>query len=232
MPLPANVGYPYLVTIRNLMWKAKQMKIFLLGASGMIGSRVLAEAVSRGHAVIAAARAPERIPAGKGVTAVKADLADAATLARQAAAADVIVSAISPRNGGDPVEEARATGRAVMAAAEAAGRRLVYVGGAGSLSLPDGSPVLPHVPEPYQGEARGMKAVYEALKASTLDWTFFAPASLIAPGERTGRFRLGKDVLVTDAEGKSAISAEDYAVALVDELERPANRRSIMTIGY
>ena len=208
------------------------MKIFLLGASGMIGSRVLSEATSRGHEVIAAARHPDKIVAGKGVTAVKADLSDAATLAKSAAAADVIVSAVSPRNGGDPVDEARAIGKAVMAAAKSSGKRLVMVGGAGSLNLPDGSPLLPHIPDIYRPEATGFKAIYEALKASDLDWTFFSPAAMIQPGERTGKFRLGKDVLVSAADGQSTISAEDYAIALVDELEKPANRKSIMTIGY
>lgn len=208
------------------------MKIFLLGASGMIGSRLLAEATARGHEVIAGARHPENIAAVSGVTPVRVDLSDTATLARHAAGADVIVTAISPRSTGNPVEEARANGAAVMDAARAAGKRLVMVGGAGSLNLPDGSPVLPHVPAPYQPEAKGLKAVYEALKASALDWTFFAPASLIQPGERTGTFRLGRDILVQSEDGSSTISAEDYAVALVDELERPANRKSIMTIGY
>ena len=208
------------------------MKIFLLGASGMIGSRILAEATARGHEVIAGARHPENIAAASGVTTVRADLSDSATLARHAAGADVIVTAIAPRSTDNPVEEARAYGAAVMEAAHAAGKRLVMVGGAGSLHLPDGTPVLPHVPEPYQLESRGLKAVYEALKASTLDWTFFAPAGVIQPGERTGSFRLGKDVLVQSEDGSSTISAEDYAVALVDELERSANRKSIMTIGY
>lgn len=206
------------------------MKIFLIGASGMIGSRILAEAVARGHEVVAGARDPARIAAGKGVTAVRVDLADGAALARLAGAADVIVSAVSPRSSGDPVAEATANGAAVMAAA--AGKRLMMVGGAGSLNLPDGSAVLDHVPELYRAEATGLKAVYGALKGSTLDWTFFAPAGMIAPGARTGQFRLGRDVLISAPDGTSSISAEDYAVAFVDELERPANRRSIMTIGY
>lgn len=208
------------------------MKIFLLGASGMIGSRVLTEAVSRGHEVIAAARNPDKIAAGKGVTAVKADLSDTATLAKSAASADVIVSAVSPRNGGDPVVEARAIGKAVMAAAKSSGKRLVMVGGAGSLNLPDGSALLPHIPDMYLPEATGFKGIYEALQGSDLDWTFFSPAAMIQPGPRTGTFRLGKDVLISAADGQSSISAEDYAIALVDELENPANRKSIMTIGY
>lgn len=208
------------------------MKIFLIGASGMIGGRILAEAVARGHEVVAGARNPDKIAKARGVTPEKIDLADGAALARLAGAADVIVSAVSPRGGGDPVAEAKANGAAVMAAATATGKRLVMVGGAGSLNLPDGGAVLDHVPEPYRAEATGLKAVYGALKGSALDWTFFAPAGMIAPGARTGTFRLGKDVLISAPDGTSSISAEDYAVALVDELERPANRRSIMTIGY
>lgn len=208
------------------------MKILLLGASGMIGSRILAEASARGHTVTAAARTPERIVAARGVTAIKADLSNAKSLSAVADEVDVIVSAISPRSGVNPVDEALSTARSVMSLAEASGKRIVYVGGAGSLNLPDGSPVLPHVPEPYHAEAKGMKAVYDTLKTSALDWTFFAPASLVTPGIRTGAFRLGRDVLVVDAQGKSAISAEDYALALVDEIEKPSYRRSIMTVGY
>lgn len=208
------------------------MKIFLIGASGMVGSRILSEAVSRGHEVIAGARNPERIAAAKGVIATKVELSDVDTLSQLATTADVIVAAVSPRSGGDPVTEATTNGAAMMAVAEASGRRLVMVGGAGSLNLPDGTPVVQRVPEPYRAEAMGMRAVYATLKDSGLDWTYFAPAGQIQPGTRTGKFRLGKDVLVTAADGNSSISAEDYAFALVDELERPANRKSIMTIGY
>lgn len=206
------------------------MKIFLIGASGMVGSRILAEAAARGHQVVAAARKPEEIAEGKGVTRVKVDVTDPALMAQHAGAADVIVAAVSPRNGGDPVAEAKANVTAVMAAAT--GKRLVMVGGAGSLNLPDGSAVLDHVPDLYKAEATGMRGAFGMLKASALDWTYFAPAGQIAPGERTGKFRLGKDVLISAADGTSTISAEDYAVAMLDELERPAHRRSIMTIGY
>ncbi len=208
------------------------MMILLIGASGMVGSRILAEAVARGHEVAAAARNPEKIARTGGVAAVKVDVADGAALKPLAEAADVIVAAVAPRSSGDAVAEAKANGAALMAAAAAAGKRLVMVGGAGSLNLPDGSAVLDHVPEAYRAEAAGMKAVFGALKDSALDWTFFAPAGMIAPGTRTGVFRLGRDVLISAADGSSSISAEDYALALVDELERPANRRTIMTIGY
>lgn len=208
------------------------MKIFLIGASGMVGSRILAEAVARDHVVVAGARDPSKIAVHKDVAAVKIDVAESAAMAQYARTADVIVSAVSPRSGGDPVTEAIANGAAVMAAAAAADKRLMMVGGAGSLNLPDGGAVLDHVPEIYKSEATGLKAVYTALKTSTLDWTFFAPAAMIAPGARTGKFRLGKDVLITAPGGESKISAEDYAVAMLDELERPSFRKSIMTIGY
>ncbi len=208
------------------------MKILLLGASGMIGSRILAEATGRGHRVVAVARTPAKITAGKGVTAVGGDLTNTAALASHAADVDVIVAAVSPRSTGDAEAEQAANGAALMALAEQSGKRLMVVGGAGSLNLPDGSPVLPHVPAEYQAEARGMKAFYGKLRDSALDWTFFAPAGMIQPGERTGSFRLGTDILISDAAGNSRISAEDFAAALVDELEQPAHRRAIMTIGY
>jgi putative NADH-flavin reductase len=99
------------------------------------------------------------------------------------------------------------------------------------LNLPNGSPVLPHVPEAYQTEARAMKADYQWLRASDIDWTFFAPALMIAPGDRKP-YRLGTDTVVFAADGSSQISAEDYAAAMLDEVEHPANRKSIMTIGY
>ena len=208
------------------------MKIFLLGASGMIGSRILAEAVARGHQVVAGARNPARIAAAKGVTAVAVDANDEAALTALAVEADVIVTALAPRSTGDAMTEAATAATAVMAAAAASGKRLVMVGGAGSLTLPDGSPVLPHVPEIYRAEAAALKAVRDRLAASTLDWTFFSPAGVIAPGERTGVFRVGGSVLLSDAAGESRISAEDYAVAMVDELETPAHRRGMMTVAY
>lgn len=207
------------------------MNILLIGASGMIGSRILAEAANRGHQVTATARDAARVAKRPGVTAQALDLSDAGELAALADKADVIIAATAPRSSNDSVIEAAANHAALTAAARRAGKRLVVVGGAGSLNLPDGSPVLPHVPEEYQTEARAMKAVYQWLKASDADWTFFAPALMIAPGERKP-YRLGGDRVVFAADGSSQISAEDYAAALLDEVENPAHRQSIMTIGY
>ncbi len=208
------------------------MKILLTGASGMIGSRILAEAVRRGHEVVAVARNPDRIAGGPRVTVVAADANDPAALIPLAGGVDAYVSALSPRSGGDPKDETLRWGQAAIAAARATGVRFVLVGGAGSLKLPDGSAVLDHVPEIYRAEAAAMVALRDVLIPSGIDWTFFAPAGMIAPGERTATFRVQADVLISDAAGQSFISAEDYAVAMLDELERPAFRGRIMTAGY
>ena len=153
-------------------------------------------------------------------------------MAKLAADVDVIVSAVSPRDGGDPIAEAKAVGDAVMAAAKRTGKRLFYVGGAGSLSLPDGRPLAETLPDLYRNEALGLRGVLDRLKTSDLNWTYFSPASVIAPGEKTGKYRLGATTLLLDAEGQSRVSAEDYAHALVDELEHPAHERAQMTIAY
>jgi putative NADH-flavin reductase len=208
------------------------MNILLVGANGMIGSRILAEATSRGDHVIAASRHPEKIASGQNVEAVKLDATDRNAFASVARKADVIVMATSPRGGGDPIQEAKALGDSAIAVARATGKRLVVVGGAGSLSLPDGHSVADTLPAAYRGEALGMRGVLESLKASDVDWTFFSPAMSISPGTRTGTYRLGTTTVLTDAKGASRISAEDYADALVNELEKPAHRRAQMTISY
>jgi len=208
------------------------MRILLVGASGMIGSRVLAEAASRGHQVTAVARRPERIATGPNVRAISLDATDSKALAAQARDADVIVTATSPRGGGDPAMEARGIGDSAIAAARQAGRRLFVVGGAGSLNLPDGRPLAETLPDAYRPEALAMRGVLNSLKASDIDWTFFSPAAMISPGTKTGVYRLGTTTLLSNDKGESRISAEDYADALVNELEQPAHRRGQMTIAY
>lgn len=208
------------------------MNILLVGATGMIGSRVLAEAAARGHRVTAATRHPAKIAAGDTVRAVGLDATDAKALTELARDVDVMVLATSPRGGGDPMQEAKAIGDAAIAAARATGRRLFVVGGAGSLTLPDGRPLAETLPDAYRGEALAMRGVLNTLKVSDVDWTFFSPAAMIAPGSKTGSYRLGTTTLLSNEAGESRISAEDYADALVNELERPAHRRSQMTIAY
>jgi hypothetical protein len=211
----------------------KPPTILLVGASGMIGSRILAEASSHGHYVIAASRHPEKITTGPNIHPVKLDATDQKAFVAEARHADVIVLATSARGGTDPLVEAKAVSDAAIATARITHKRLVVVGGGGSLNLPDGRPVVDTLPVAYQGEARAMRAVLERLKTTTdVNWTFFSPPMSIAPGTHTGKYRLGTTVLLSDPNGQSRISAEDYADALVKELEKPEHPRAQMTIAY
>ncbi len=208
------------------------MKILLIGASGMIGSHILREASKRGHEIIAASRNPEKIDAADGVSAVALDISDVDAVAEQAGNVDVIVTAVSPRSTGDATPEAEANGKALIEAAEKSGKRLLMVGGAGSLKTPDGGLVLDNLPDFIKPEATGMRNVYLALQDSGIDWTFFAPPPLIVPGEAKGSFRLGGDTLVVGEDGSSTVTAGDYAVALVNELEKPEYKGQIFTVAY
>lgn len=203
------------------------MKIALVGATGFIGSRLLTELSTRGHKVTAIVRNPEKAPALAGVTAAKGDVFDKDGLAALLAGHDAVISAVH-FSASDPA--------ALIAAVKQSGvKRYLVVGGAGSLEVAPGVKLFdtPEFPAIYLDEARKGGAFLDLLKQENgLDWTFLSPSALIAPGERTGKFRLGKDQLLVDAAGKSAISAEDYAIALVDELEEPANIRQRFTVGY
>src|SRR5882724_1121278 len=177
----------------------KPLNILLVGARGMIGSRILAEAAARGHHVTAAARHPEKIAKGANITAVKLDATDKAALTALAKNADAIVMATSPRSGGDPMQEAKALGDAGIAAAKATGKRLLIVGGAASLNTPDGKPLLDTLPANYRtGEPLAMRNVLDTLKTSDIAWTFFSPAMSIRPGQKTGKYRLGTSTVIAN----------------------------------
>ncbi|CAN7581654.1 NAD(P)-dependent oxidoreductase [Bosea sp. LjRoot90] len=203
------------------------MKIALIGATGFIGSRLLAELTSRGHQVTAIVRNPEKVPQGAGVTAKAGDVYDKDGLATLLAGHDAVISAVH-FSASDPAT--------LLAAVKQSGvKRYLVVGGAGSLEVAPGVKLFdtPEFPAIYLDEARKGGAFLDLLKGeSGLDWTFLSPSALIEPGERTGQFRLGKDQLLVDGKGQSRISAEDYAVALVDELETPAHARQRFTVGY
>lgn len=209
------------------------MKVVLFGASGMIGSRVLTELVSRGHTVTAVARHPEKVKAGAGVTVVAGDVNDAASVAAAAKGADAAVGAIAPlhENPEAIVDSYRSL---LKGLGEAGVKRLIVVGGAGSLEVAPGVQLVdtPEFPAAWLGVARAHRDVLPVLKASEFDWSYFSPAALIQPGERTGKFRLGGTRLVATDNGESKISAEDYAVALVDELETSKHIRQQFTIAY
>lgn len=206
------------------------MKILVIGATGMIGSRIVEEAVSRGHEVIAASRNPDQSQQHDAVKSVALDVNDTDTLTKQARLADVTVCAVSPRTTGDAETEAVAYAGALISGL--ARSRVILVGGAGTLNLPDGTPVASIIPEQYAAEARGMRAAYEKISTTGLDFTTLAPAGLIEPGEKTGTFRTGERTLLADADGNSRISAEDYSVALLDEVENPQHAGGIFTVAY
>jgi hypothetical protein len=211
------------------------VKILLVGGSGMIGQRVLAEAARRGHVVTTVTRDPAKVPAQAGVTAAKGDALDPDSLAALAKGHDAVVSAFSP--GLDAPSKVVDAARAQIAGLKAAGvKRLVVVGGAGSLEVAPGvqlvdAPQFPAAWKPIALAHADALAVYRK-EAGDLEWTYFSPPALIEPGERTGTFRLGTDQLVADDKGNSRISAEDYAVALLDELETPRHVRARFTAAY
>lgn len=211
------------------------MNILLLGATGMVGSRIAAEAVARGHRVTAVSRSGgSPVP---GVTAAAADVGDPQRVAGLAAGHDAVASALAPpRDGSDPQEPFLALNQALITGVRASGvTRLVVVGGAGSLEVAPGEALAdqPGFPDAYLGEALAQRDLLTYLRSvDDLDWTYISPAAEIAPGERTEDFRIGGDRLMTDPAGQSRISAEDYAVAFVDEIERDAHSRGRMSVAY
>ena len=212
------------------------MKIALIGATGYIGSKLLAEAASRGHDVKALVSRPDNVPALPGVQAVKVDVQDREGLAAQLAGVDAVISAFSG-HAQDDVRGYYVRGIEAIVAATKAARvpRLLVVGGAGSLEVAPGVQLVdtPEFPAQWKGTAEGARDALRLLhEESELDWTMLSPAAHIEPGQRTGVFRLGRDTLLADAEGHSRISLEDYAVAMLDELERPAHSRARFTVAY
>ncbi len=209
------------------------MKIVLFGATGMIGSRVLGELVSRGHTVTAVARHPEKIETSSSITAFQGDLTNPASVAAAATGADAAVSAYSPPPT-EPEKVVEAVRSLLTGLAHAGVRRLILVGGAGSLEVAPGVQLVdaPSFPEQWKAIALAHRDVLPVLREADLDWTYFSPAALIEPGQRTGKFRLGGTRMVANDHGESKISVEDYAVALVDELEHPHYLRQQFTAAY
>jgi hypothetical protein len=208
------------------------MRVVLFGASGMIGSRILEELLSRGHQVTAVVRNPEKVTA-KGVTVVKGDVTDAISVAAAARGAEAAISAYAPPQ--DQPETQLAATRSLVAGLKAAGvGRLIAVSGAGSLEVAPGVQLVdtPNFPAAWKPIALAHREALPILKGSSLEWSALSPAALIEPGKRTGKFRLGGTALVVDEKGESRISAEDYAVALVDELEKPKHVRQQFTAAY
>ena len=209
------------------------MLIALYGATGRAGSRILNELLSRGHSVNAIVRLAGSLQAREGVAIAVDDLADPDRTADTIRGADALVSAYAPP--ADDVEElVRVTGRLVEATERSGVRRLLMVGGAGSLEVAPGLTLLDSgkLPPEWQPIAAAHVRALEVLRRSPIDWTSLCPAAYFDPGERTGHFRLGTDNLIVDAEGNSRISMEDYAIAMVDELENPQHAKGRFSVGY
>jgi uncharacterized protein len=203
------------------------MKIAVVGASGNAGSRIVAELARRGHAITAIARHPEKIGPQPGVTPTRGDVTDQGSLTGLLAGHDAAVSSVHFLDF-DPV-------KLIGAVKDSKVGRYLVVGGAGSLEVAPGVRLVttPGFPVAYKAEAEKGAAFLDLLAAETqLNWTFLSPQALFTAGERTGKFRLGTDQLLTAADGKSWISFEDFAVALADEIERPAHIRKRFTVGY
>jgi uncharacterized protein len=203
------------------------MKIAHIGASGKVGGKILEELLRRGHTVTAISRHPQKLPARAHLSSTRGDIADPDALALVVKGHDAVISSVTFLPGSSP--------KLVDAIRKSGVKRYIAVGGAGSLEvapgklLKDTAAILPEwLPAINEGAA-----LLKLLQADRqLDWTFFSPAASIGPGERTGKFRLGGDQLITATDGKSFISYDDYAIALVDELEKPQHIRRRFTIGY
>jgi putative NADH-flavin reductase len=218
------------------------MNVAIIGASGFIGSKIRDEALRRGHKVTGIVRHANRVSHRPKLTVVQADVLWRDKLARVLKGHDAVIASWNAVRGvtGAWVYDRYVEGnRAILAAVRRAGiKRFLAVGGAASLKTPEGielldSPQFPKAFEPAKPAIRGVRELFYMLKKEPgLDWAFFSPAVMIVPGVRTGKFRLGHDRVIADAKGASRISVEDYAVAMIDELEHPKVHRDRFTIGY
>jgi putative NADH-flavin reductase len=213
------------------------MKIALIGATGFVGSAILQEALQRGHEVTAIVRNPEKVKPHPKLRPLKADVQKGAEVTRSVAGHDAVISAFNPGWSNPDIYNQQVKGaRSIINGVKKAGvKRLLFVGGAGSLEVKPGvqSVDLPEFPAEYK---QGALATREALnllrKEPSLDWSFLSPSADLFPGQRTGKFRLGTDQLLADAKGESRISVEDYATAMIDEVEKPKHIRRRFTVGY
>ena len=209
------------------------MHIALYGATGKAGSRILVELLSRGHEVTAVVRDTTKISPQRGVTVVKGDVSSADEVAAKIKGVDAVVDSYGPP-ADDTDQLLPATQNLIDGVKKAGVKRLIVVGGAGSLFVADGVTLIAsgYLPAAYMAIAVSHAEALKLLEKSDINWTYFSPAGFFEPGERTGKYRLGKNNLIADEKGVSRISMEDYAIALVDELEEPKHEGERFTIGY
>jgi putative NADH-flavin reductase len=205
------------------------LTITVYGGTGNIGQRIVQEALNRGHQVTVVARNPAALTvSGSGLAVAKGDVADTALVTKQVAGQDVVISAIGlGRDASQGDDFLPRAARSLVTAIRAQGNksRLLVVGG--------GSTLQPGTPMTRRPAGIQQQQALDYLRSvQDVSWGYFSPAAEIRPGARTGKFRLGTDQLVKDAAGKSSISTEDYAVAMIDEAEKPAHIRQLFTVGY
>ena len=215
------------------------MNIAIVGATGFVGSKLLNEAVNRGHKVVAITRSPQKLPTGPNIEPVKADVNDLNTLVDHFKGRDAVIHCYAPARElsvAERIEQQRRATETILTALKAADvNRLLAVGGAGSLYVAPGVRNMdqPDFPKEYEGGVKSTLLIKEILlKEPEIDWTYLSPSHMLVPGERTGKFRLGLDDMLVGADGQSRISVEDYAVAMIDELEHPRHTRRRFTVGY
>ncbi|MCP2322883.1 hypothetical protein HDA40_001390 [Hamadaea flava] len=205
------------------------MRILLFGATGTLGSRIATELADRGERVTSASRTGHS--PSPDIPAVTVDATDSDSVAAAAEGYDVIASALHI----DPDNVVPVTTGLLDGARKSGVRRIVFVGGAGSLKVPGGGDLVdtPTFPAEWKPVSMAHRDALNLIrKVDDLDWSYLSPSAAIAPGERTGKFRMGGDDLLADADGTSFVSAEDYAVAFADELEEGNAIRRRITVGY
>jgi len=214
-------------------------KIALIGASGLVGSAILKESLQRGHMVTAIVRNPDKIKLeDPNLLIKKGDVLSEQSVPELISGADVVISAYNPgwTNPNIAEETTRAYNSIIGGVKKAKIPRLLIVGGAGSLYVAPEKRLMDTglIPQSFMPAIEALADVFYDLQKEEkeIDWAFFSPAGNIAPGERTGKFRLGKDNLIVDTKGESNISVEDYAVAMLNEVEAPEHHRERFTIGY
>lgn len=213
------------------------MKIALIGATGFVGSAILKEALDRGHEVTAIVRHTEKLQPHPKLHPQKGDVYNADEVARLVAVHDAVISAFNPGWTNPDIynQQVKGTEAIIKGVKQAGVKRLLFVGGAGSLEVKPGvqSVDTPEFPKEWkQGSLATREALNLLRKEPSLDWSFLSPSADLSPGQRTGKFRLGKDQLLVDANGQSRISVEDYSMAMIDEVEKPAHIRQRFTVGY
>lgn len=214
-------------------------KIVLIGATGFVGSAILKEALNRGHQVVAIARNPENITIkNENLTVKQIDVTNEAAVTEVSKGVDAVISAYNPGwTNPNIYEETLHTYPIILEGVKKAGvKRILIVGGAATLFVSPGLRLIDAglLPEAYVPGAKSIGEFYlnTLMEEKEIDWIFLSPAAHLVPGKRTTNFRIGKDDLVVDAEGNSTISVEDYAVAMINELEKPVHHQERFTLAY